>query len=407
MRKGFAPAILFGSWIVCFTAGLAVGGGLRVPSAPPAEDASPAGGKPTSGTAAAPAPSAAANPSVTPAAARAPAARSTTPSSRATPLTADEQATIELFRSASPSVVFITSIALRRDVWTLNPIEIPAGSGSGFVWDKQGHIVTNFHVIQNANVAEVTLADHTTWKATLVGAAPDKDLAVLRIEAPTADLHPIPVGGSTDLLVGQSVYAIGNPFGLDQSLTTGVISALGREIESRTQIPIRDMIQTDAAINPGNSGGPLLDSGGRLIGVNTAIASPSGASAGVGFAIPVDTVHWVIPHLIEHGKLVRPALGVQIASNQVAESLGVEGALVLDVVGGSGAEAAGIRPSRRAASGRVVLGDVIVAVDGEAVKSASDLSYALERHRVGEKVQVTVLRDQRRVELQITLMSAS
>ena len=203
------------------------------------------------------------------------------------------------------------------------------------------------------------------------------------------------------------MYAIGNPFGLDQSLTTGVISALGREIESRTQIPIRDVIQTDAAINPGNSGGPLLDSAGRLIGVNTAIASPSGASAGVGFAIPVDTVNWVVPHLIQHGKLMRPALGVQVASNQVAESLGVEGALVLDVVGGSGAEAAGIRPSRRAASGRVVLGDVIVAVDGEAVKSASDLSYALERHKVGEKVRVTVLRNQQRVELQITLMSAS
>jgi S1-C subfamily serine protease len=404
MRKGFAQAILFGSWIVCFTAGLAVGGGLRSPNSPPAERAAAAGAKAAAEGAAAPAsaPTAAANPPVTPAAAAA--APSTT---RTTPLTTEEQSTIELFRSASPAVVFITSIALRRDVWTLNPIEIPAGSGSGFVWDKQGHIVTNFHVIQNANVAEVTLADHTTWKATLVGAAPDKDLAVLRIEAPASDLHPIPVGGSTDLMVGQSVYAIGNPFGLDQSLTTGVISALGREIESRTQIPIRDVIQTDAAINPGNSGGPLLDSGGRLIGVNTAIASPSGASAGVGFAIPVDTVHWVVPHLIEHGKLVRPALGVHIASNQVAESLGVEGALVLDVVGGSGAEAAGIRPSRRAASGRVVLGDVIVAVGGEAVKSASDLSYALERHRVGEKVQVTVLRDQRRVELQITLMSAS
>jgi S1-C subfamily serine protease len=207
--------------------------------------------------------------------------------------------------------------------------------------------------------------------------------------------------------VGQFVYAIGNPFGLDQSLTTGVISALGREIDSRTQVPIRDVIQTDAAINPGNSGGPLLNSAGRLIGVNTAIASPSGGSAGVGFAIPVDTVHWVVPDLIQHGKLVRPALGVHIAPNQVALSLGVEGALVLDVVPGSGAEAAGIRPSRRAASGRVVLGDVIVAVDREVVKSGGDLALVLEKRRVGEKVQVTVVRDQRRVELQITLMSAS
>jgi S1-C subfamily serine protease len=400
MRKWSAQAIVFGSWVACFTAGLAVGGGLRAASPPPAADPATTGGAPSS-----PVPSAAGSPSVTPAAAPATAAPSIPPALGT--LRDEEQATIELFRSSSPSVVFITSIALRRDVWTLNSLEIPAGSGSGFVWDKRGHIVTNFHVIQNANVAEVTLADHTTWKATLVGAAPDKDLAVLHIDAPAASLYPIPVGGSNDLQVGQFVYAIGNPFGLDQSLTTGVISALGREIDSRTQVPIRDVIQTDAAINPGNSGGPLLNSAGRLIGVNTAIASPSGGSAGVGFAIPVDTVHWVVPDLIQHGKLVRPALGVHIAPNQVALSLGVEGALVLDVVPGSGAEAAGIRPSRRAASGRVVLGDVIVAVDREVVKSGGDLALVLEKRRVGEKVQVTVVRDQRRVELQITLMSAS
>jgi S1-C subfamily serine protease len=327
--------------------------------------------------------------------------------SRSHALTAEEQATIELFRSASPGVVFITSTAIRRDAWTLNPIEIPAGSGTGFVWDKEGHIVTNFHVIQNANSAEVTLADHSTWKATLVGAAPEKDLVVLHIDAPSADLHPIPVGGSSELMVGQAVYAIGNPFGLDQSLTTGVISALGREIGSRTQMPIRDVIQTDAAINPGNSGGPLLDSGGRLIGVNTAIASPSGASAGVGFAIPVDTVHWVVPDLIQHGKLVRPALGVQVASNPVAQSLGVEGVLVLEVIEGSGAQEAGIRPTRRVASGRVVLGDVIVAVDGEPVQNSGDLALMLEKKQIGEKVKVTVLRDQKPVELEIRLMSAS
>jgi S1-C subfamily serine protease len=405
MRRNLAQAIVFGSWIACFAAGLAVGGGLRAPH-PPGSGGAPAGSSESGGSASTPATrTVAESAAATSTPARA-AAHSAAAAYERT-LSAPEQATIELFRGASPSVVFITSIALRRDAWTLNSLEIPAGSGSGFVWDKQGHIVTNFHVIQNANVAEVTLADHTTWKASLVGAAPDKDLAVLRIEAPAGSLHPIPVGASADLVVGQSVFAIGNPFGLDQSLTTGVISALGREIESRTQIPIRDVIQTDAAINPGNSGGPLLDSAGRLIGVNTAIASPSGASAGVGFAIPVDTVHWVVPDLIQHGKLVRPALGVQIASNQVSRSLGVEGVLVLDVVRGSGAEAAGIRPSRRAASGHVVLGDVIVAVDGEPIKNGSDLALALEKRQVGEKVQVTVLRDQRRVDLQITLMSAS
>ena len=394
MRSTLAPALVFGSWIACFTAGLAVGGGFKSPH-PPAPEAS-AVASPTGGTVA--------PPTVVPAQATQPTAAAP---SRSHVLTAEEQATIELFRSASPGVVFITSTAIRRDAWTLNPIEIPAGSGTGFVWDKEGHVVTNFHVIQNANSAEVTLADHSTWKATMVGAAPEKDLVVLHIDAPSADLHPIPVGGSSELMVGQAVYAIGNPFGLDQSLTTGVISALGREIGSRTQMPIRDVIQTDAAINPGNSGGPLLDSGGRLIGVNTAIASPSGASAGVGFAIPVDTVHWVVPDLIQHGKLMRPALGVQVASNPVTQSLGVEGVLVLDVIQGSGAQEAGIRPTRRGASGRVVLGDVIVAVDGEPVRNSGDLALMLEKKQVGEKVKVTVLRDQKPVELEIRLMSAS
>jgi len=401
MRSTLATALVFGSWIACFTAGLAVGGGFKG-ERPPANEASAGAGQATGTAPAAPAPTPVVQTQAAPPATSAPSALG-----RSHELTHEEQSTIELFRSASPSVVFITSIALRRDVWTLNPVEIPAGSGSGFVWDKQGHIVTNFHVIQSANAAEVTLADHSTWKATLVGAAPEKDLAVLHIDAPASDLHPIPVGGSSDLLVGQAVYAIGNPFGLDQSLTTGVISALGREIESRTQMPIRDVIQTDAAINPGNSGGPLLDSGGRLIGVNTAIASPSGASAGVGFAIPVDTVDWVVPDLIAHGKLVRPALGVQVASNPVAQSLGVEGVLVLEVLQGSGAEEAGLRPTRRAASGKVLLGDVIVAVDGAPVANGGDLALVLEKRKIGERVKVTVVRDQKKVDLQIRLMPAS
>jgi S1-C subfamily serine protease len=221
-------------------------------------------------------------------------------------LTDDERETIALFEQASPSVVYITSLSVRRDLFTLNVLEIPQGTGSGFVWDDAGHIVTNFHVIQNADRAQVTLADRSTWVAELVGVAPAKDLAVLRIDAPAAKLRPLPVGSSEDLRVGQTVLAIGDPFGLDQTLTTGVISALGREIESVAQIPIRDVIQTDAAINPGNSGGPLLDSSGRLIGVNAAIYSPSGAYAGIGFSIPVDTVKWVVPELIEHGELRRP-----------------------------------------------------------------------------------------------------
>ena len=222
-----------------------------------------------------------------------------------------EKSTIALFRQASPAVVNITAIGVQRDLFTLNLYQIPQGTGSGFVWDTRGNIITNFHVIQNADTAQVTLADQSNWKARVVGVAPDKDLAVLRIDAPANRLPPIPLGTSKDLQVGQSVFAIGNPFGLDQTLTTGVISALNREIESVTRRPIQGVIQSDAAINPGNSGGPLLDSAGRLIGVNTAIYSPSGASAGIGFAIPVDTVNRIVPELIRSGKVTRPGLGVK------------------------------------------------------------------------------------------------
>jgi S1-C subfamily serine protease len=207
----------------------------------------------------------------------------------------DEKRTIDIFKRSSPSAVHITTIGRPSG---RNPGRIPRGTGSGFVWDQEGHIVTNYHVIQGAAAAQVTLADGSDWKARLVGEVPDKDLAVLAIDAPPERLHPIPIGTSHDLLVGQKVFAIGNPFGLDQTLTTGTISALGREIESPSGQAISDVIQTDAAINPGNSGGLLLDSAGRLIGVNTAIQSPSGAFAGVGFAIPVDEVNRVVPQLI-------------------------------------------------------------------------------------------------------------
>ena len=207
-----------------------------------------------------------------------------------TVISTTEQATIKLFEEAAPSVVYITTTTVQQDYWSRNVYEIPAGTGSGFIWDDKGHIVTNFHVIQNAYKAKVTLSDQTTYDAEIVGKEPIKDLAVLRI-VPKGTLKPIPIGSSHDLKVGQSVFAIGNPFGFDQTLTTGIISALGREIESVARVPIRDVIQTDAAINPGNSGGPLLDISGRLIGVNTAIYSPSGAYAGIGFSIPVDAVN--------------------------------------------------------------------------------------------------------------------
>jgi S1-C subfamily serine protease len=318
-------------------------------------------------------------------------------------LAPQEKSTVTLFRQASPSVVHITAIAVQRDLFTLKPYQIPEGTGSGFIWDTTGNIITNFHVIQSANVAQVTLADQSNWNARLVGVAPDKDLAVLKIDAPVNRLPAIPVGTSKDLQVGQSVFAIGNPFGLDQSLTTGVISAVGREIESVTRRPIQGVIQTDAAINPGNSGGPLLDSAGRLIGVNTAIYSPSGASAGIGFAIPVDTVNRIVPELIRYGKVTRPGIGVQIAEDQIAERLGVNGVLVVDVVPGSAAAKAGLRPTRREASGRVRLGDVITAIDGKKVLSPNDLYLTLETYKVGDSVNVSVLRDGKNVQAKLTL----
>ena len=318
-------------------------------------------------------------------------------------LASAEKAVIALFRQASPSVLHITAISVQRDLFTLNLYQIPEGTGSGFVWDQSGNIITNFHVIQNADVAQVTLGDQTTWKARRVGVAPDKDIAVLRIDAPTNRLQPIPIGTSKDLQVGQSVFAIGNPFGLDQSLTTGVISALGREIESVTRRPIQGVIQTDAAINPGNSGGPLLDSAGRLIGVNTAIYSPSGVSAGIGFAIPVDTVNRIVSELIRYGKVTRPGIGVQIAEEQIADRLGVKGILIVEVVPGSAAAKAGIRPTRREGSGRVRLGDVITAVDGKKVESANELFILLENYKVGDVVNISLLRDGKILQTKVTL----
>ena len=308
-------------------------------------------------------------------------------------LAADERNNIEVFQRVSPSVVHITTLAAARG-FALDVMKVPRGMGSGFIWDAQGHVVTNFHVIQGASGAQVALSDHRTYPASLVGVFPDRDLAVLRIDVPTdKPLQPIMVGESANLLVGQKVYAIGNPFGLDQSLTTGIVSALEREIESVTRRAIRGVIQTDAAINPGNSGGPLLDSAGRLIGVNTAIYSPSGGNAGIGFAIPVDEVNRVVPRLIRDGRLVRPTLGVQAAPSAIGKPLGLpDGVVVVGVVPGSPAAAAGIRPFTRGADGSLVAGDVITEINGEKVKSLDNLLEALERRQPGDVVKLGVWR---------------
>ena len=313
-----------------------------------------------------------------------------------------EEATINLFENAAPSVAFINTASFRQNYWTRDITEIPRGSGSGFVWDKEGHIVTNFHVINNADKATVTLADQSTYEADLVGYAPGKDLAILKIKAPKDQLTPIPVGTSDDLKVGQSVYAIGNPFGLDQTLTTGIISALGREIKAQNGTPIRDVIQTDAAINPGNSGGPLLDSQGRLIGVNTAIYSPSGAYAGIGFSIPVDVVRLVVPDLITHGKVIRPTLGITTAQQRQL-SAPIDGVLVLEVVDGSAAETAGLKPTQRDRYGNIVLGDIITAINDEKIGSFGDLQLVLEKYKAGDAVVVKVRRGKKEVELDLVL----
>jgi len=321
------------------------------------------------------------------------------------PLEAEESHTIEVFEKAARSVVYIVNTALQRDFFSLNVFEVPQGSGSGFVWNQDGHIVTNFHVIYGADALTVVLADQTEHQARVVGVDPDHDLAVLQIRVPKEKLSPVLVGSSHDLKVGQKVLAIGNPFGLDHTLTTGVVSALGRSIQSMTNRTIENVIQTDAAINPGNSGGPLLDSAGRLIGINTMIVSPSGAFAGIGFAVPVDTVNRIVPQLIQHGKVIRPGIGVSLLPDSVAQRWGVEGVIIARVAPGGPAERAGLRGTKETRIGRIQLGDVIVAVDGEPVRVVDDLLRLLERRKVGEQVRVEVVREGRARQVIVALQA--
>jgi S1-C subfamily serine protease len=314
-----------------------------------------------------------------------------------------EEATIQIYKQTAPAVVHVTRLAERRDPFTLNMQQLAAGTGSGFMWDEDGHIVTNNHVVAGADAFQVVLADHSRWKANVVGTDPDHDLAVLVITPPKSRLRPILIGTSHDLQVGQSAFAIGNPFGLDQTLTTGIVSALDREIVAQNDQSIKGAIQTNAAINPGNSGGPLLDSAGRLIGVNTAILSPSGASAGIGFAIPVDEVNRIVPDLIRHGRVVRPGLGVHVAKDQVNRQLGLDGVLIIDVIPDGPAAKAGLRPTRRDSNGRLQFGDVIVAIEGEPIRSTKDIYTITDKHKVGDTVKVTVEREEQRQDVPVTL----
>ncbi len=327
-------------------------------------------------------------------------------------LAEDEKATIALFKQASKSVVHITTSEVGRDYFTLSEMELELGSGSGFLWDEHGNVVTNFHVIENADRFKVTLADQSSWDAVEIGRAPDRDVAVLRINAPAGRLQPLLIGTSKDLEVGQKVFAIGNPFGLDQTLTTGIISGLGRQIKSRTGRVIDNVIQTDAAINPGNSGGPILDSRGRLIGMNTAIYSPSGASAGIGFAIPVDTLQRVVPEILRHGRVLRPTLEALFFPDSLLKRMGITGVLIARVKRDGAAAKAGLRETRRNPGDDPSWGDLIVAVDGKPIETVEDLLTALEKHSVGEQVKLTIIRDlgtrqEQTREVQVTLAAES
>lgn len=317
--------------------------------------------------------------------------------------TAYEQNSVEVFKAMAPSVVFVTNKQLRRDMWSSRTAEVKAGSGTGFIWDKSGHIVTNFHVVDGGSSFEIKLYDGTVLPAAFVGGDPSQDIALLKIDT-RKSLKPValPVANSK-VEVGQKAIAIGNPFGFDHTLTIGVISATGRSMIGFGGVAIPDMLQTDAAINPGNSGGPLLDSQGQLIGMNTMISSKSGSSAGVGFAVPVSAIRRTVPEIIKFGNKKRPGLGIIMFDDRVARANGVEGVVIESVQRGTPAAKAGLKGLRKY-RGDVYLGDVIVGIDKYRIRSSSDLRDALSNFKVGEEVEVTILREDERKRVRLKLM---
>jgi 2-alkenal reductase len=317
-------------------------------------------------------------------------------------LAAFERVSTEIFEAAAPAVAYIFTEADARNPFA--PGAPRGGAGSGLVWDAAGHVVTNFHVVQGADRIAVRLDSGEAISARLVGAAPDYDLAVLKLSTVPSGLQPVPVGSSADLRVGQAVFAIGNPFGLSRSLSTGIVSALNRHLPTASGREIRGVIQTDAAINPGNSGGPLLDSAGRLVGVNTAIVSGSGSSAGVGFAVPVDVVNRVVPRLIADGKFPRPGIGIAIVDEETTARLGLRGIVIAEVQPGSSAERAGLRGLDRR-SGQ--LGDIITEVNGQPVESLAEFATALEAAGIGNDVALTVVRENRTRQVDLRVMDIS
>jgi S1-C subfamily serine protease len=351
------------------------------------------------------APSGSAQPTVAPPIVPPPTAPATIPPLSSDARTEDERNTIGVFRAAARSTVFVTEKQMVVDFFR-GQVEVPAGSGTGFVWDTAGNIVTNFHVVKDARSLTVTLQDHKSFPATIVGVEPKKDIAVLHIDAPKESLSPIALPDKSHRIeVGEKAIAIGNPFGLDQTLTTGIVSALGREVQGIGGVSIRDMIQTDAAINPGNSGGPLLDSGGRLIGMNTLIYSRSGASAGIGFAVPVTAIMRVVPQILKTGRAEQIGIGIQIdPAHRLEQRAGIRGVVVLNVVRGGPAEKAGLRGIEQGPSG-IKLGDVIVAIGNERVEDYDDLYNTLDLHHAGERVEVTILREGKQQKVPIDLVA--
>lgn len=340
---------------------------------------------------------------ITPVAAQTAIGPTQTATTSASMLLEDERNTIEVFQRVSSSVVFVINKAMRRDFFSMDVMEVQQGSGSGFIWNANGYIVTNYHVVQNGDAWSVTLNDNTTYDAELIGAEPSKDIAVVKINAPVTKLAPVAIGGSENLRVGQKVIAIGNPFGLDQTLTTGVVSALGRQIKSGNNRTIEGVIQTDAAINPGNSGGPLLNSRGELIGINTAIYSTSGSSAGIGFAVPVNIVKRVVPQLIKYGKVIRPGLGVGTVDDNIARRWGIKGVVIARVQPGGAADRAGLKGLVQNRWGEIRLGDIITGINDKPVTNFDELGTELERYQIGEVVTVNILRGDRETSVKVRL----
>lgn len=315
----------------------------------------------------------------------------------------DEQNTVDIFDNAGPGTVFVTQNQIVRDRYTMRATEVPSGSGSGFIWDTDGHIITNYHVIDGSSHLTVTLYNQKTYPAKLVGGEPKKDIAVLKIDAPADELTPIPRPDDTyELAVGQKAIAIGNPFGLDHTITTGIISAMGRDQLGYGGVTIRDMIQTDASINPGNSGGPLLDSSGQLIGMNTMIFSKSGASAGIGFAVPFSTIKRVVPQIIRTGKAQQIGLGISILPDAIARRNGIQGVIVRQVANNSPAARAGLRGVEQNYRGTYI-GDVIVGIDDKIVTNYDTLYNALDTHQPGDTIQVKIRREGKIISLPVEL----